>query len=143
MEEQHTGLLQQGLRMKMSQMTNKFCLWFFAFLLFSMPVFAQDQVTTTADDASIPVGMESVQVSGGYRLLIPQGAKIRRVGAQIIVEDDREYLSRRFYEISQDVENLRSQVKQLQDDMSMLKEKIKTLEQSNLQQRTDASAIIP
>jgi len=116
-------------------------LLFFCLTFFSLPAFAQDKVVKETGD-NIPVGMESVQVTGGYQLLIPQGAKIRRIGAQIIVEDDREYLSRRFYEISQDVEALKTQVKQLQDDMSALKGKIHTLEQEKPQQAADTSSII-
>jgi len=100
-------------------------LCFFSFVLFSPIVFAQNQ-KTSEEGTGIPVGMESIQVSGGYRLLVPQGAKIRRVGAQIIVEDDREYNSRRFYEISQSVEDLKTQLKQLQDDVKTLTEEIQS-----------------
>jgi peptidoglycan hydrolase CwlO-like protein len=67
--------------------------------------------------------MQVVPVTGGYRLLVPQGAKIRRVGAQIIVEEDKEYFSRRFYELSKELEDLKSQVKQLQEQINELKEK--------------------
>ena len=35
--------------------------------------------------------MEAVQVTPGYKMIVPEGAKTRRVGAQIIVEGDKEY----------------------------------------------------
>ena len=117
-------------------------LFFFCFIFFSLPLFAQEPVAGKGNDG-VPVGMESIQVTGGYRLLVPQGAKIRHIGAQILVEDDKEYFSRRFYEISQEVEDLKNQVKQLQNDITMLKEKTQALEQEKLQQATSASSIVP
>ncbi len=83
---------------------------------------AQDQAAQESGP-NVPVGMQVVQVTGGYRLLVPQGAKIRRVGAQVIVEDDKEYFSRRFYELSQEIEDLKSQIKQLQDLVVELQKK--------------------
>ncbi|MFA6378263.1 MAG: hypothetical protein WCX16_00595 [Candidatus Omnitrophota bacterium] len=106
-------------------------LFFFCFILFSSPLCAQDQAPTGS--GGVPVGMENIQVTPGFQMLVPQGAKIRRVGAQIIVEDDKEYFSRRLYESSQDIEDLKDQCKQLQDRVNQLEEKAKSDAPSNPQ----------
>ncbi len=69
----------------------------------------------------IPVGMEMIEVTGGYKLLVPKGAKIQKVGSQIVVENQQEYLSRRleeheerFKKIEELVEGLKKQIEELQ-----------------------------
>ena len=47
----------------------------------------------------VPEGMEAVQIGGSAWLIIPKGAKTRKVGAQVIVEGVKEYMSRRFEEM--------------------------------------------
>ena len=78
-----------------------------------------------AAEPAVPAGMQAVQVTGGYRIVVPEGAKITRVGAQIIVEPDKEYFSRRIYELSQEIAELKEQIKILQDQVAELKEQLR------------------
>lgn len=94
---------------------------FFALVLVPVLVFAQQEPSVSAQGGDVPEGMEVVQVTGGYRLIVPEGAKTRRVGAQIIVEGDKEYYSRRFHELSQEIAGLKAQIEQLKEQMSELK----------------------
>lgn len=94
---------------------------FFCVLTLSLNVFAQQDQDPVAQGGDVPEGMEVIQVTGGYRLIVPQGAKTRRVGAQIIVEGDKEYYSRRFYELSQEIADLRTQVEELKRQVGELK----------------------
>lgn len=94
---------------------------FFCVLALSLNVFAQQDQDPVAQGGDVPEGMEVIQVTGGYRLIVPQGAKTRRVGAQIIVEGDKEYYSRRFYELSQEITDLRTQVEELKRQVGELK----------------------
>jgi hypothetical protein len=106
-------------------MISRLTVFIFLFVfLFSSKLWAQDQIVPEGS-GNAPLGMEAVQVTPGYKLLVPQGAKIRRVGAQIIVEEDQEYFSRRFYELSQEIEDLKDQIKALQDQVNELKEEAK------------------
>lgn len=81
---------------------------------------AQEPIQPVTDENNTPVGMEAGQVTPGYRLLVPKGAKIWRAGAQILVEGDKEYLSRRFFELSQEISDLKDQVKALQTQVDQL-----------------------
>jgi hypothetical protein len=67
--------------------------------------------------------MEELQITPGHKLFVPQGAKINRVGAHITVEEDQEYFSRRFYEITQQIQALTEQIKMLQAQVDELKGK--------------------
>ena len=49
----------------------------------------------------IPKGMEAVRIGGSGQIIVPQGAKTKKVGAQIIVEGTKEYMSRRFSEMEE------------------------------------------
>ena len=81
----------------------------FGIVLLVLPVLssAQDKdytVNDNSDEANnntnsvVPEGMEAVNVKG-FNLLIPKGAKIDFNGAQLIVEDTTQYMSRKFEEI--------------------------------------------
>ena len=89
-------------------------------LFLSSSVFAQQDQSVSAQGGDVPPGMEVVNVTGGYRLIVPEGAKTRRVGAQIIVEGDKEYYSRRFHELAQEIADLKAQVEKLQQQVSEL-----------------------
>ena len=76
--------------------------------------FAQyDHNSDPKKDNDVPEGMEVIQVTGGYKLIVPKGAKIKKIGAQIIVEGTREYMSRRFT----DMENRLAKLEKAQDDL--------------------------
>ncbi len=78
---------------------------FFWVLLCCLSVFAQLPYGQNPEPFNmtqeIPQGMEIVNITAGHRLFVPKGAKIKKIGAQIIVENDTEYMSRRFEENEQ------------------------------------------
>lgn len=86
------------------------------FFLSAIVVFAQNTNTP-----KIPEGMEAVAIGGSAQLIIPKGAKTRKVGAQIIVEGTKEYMARRFEEMEQ-------RLAKMEKDQEDLKKKIQSLE---------------
>lgn len=78
---------------------------FFLGFFWCLLVFAELPYGQNPDQADfsqeVPEGMEIVNVTAGHRLFVPKGAKIKKIGAQIIVESDTEYMSRRFEENEQ------------------------------------------
>lgn len=96
----------------------------FFFLISSVCLGFEDDLNPPETILSdVPVGMEAIQITNGYRIIAPEGAKIKRVGAQIIVEGDKEYYSRRFHELTQEI-------KSLKESSSVLKNQIETLNQT-------------
>jgi hypothetical protein len=77
-----------------------FGVFFWCFAVFAQLPYGQNPELFNITQ-EIPEGMEIVNVTAGHRLFVPKGAKIKRIGAQIIVENDTEYMSRRFEENEQ------------------------------------------
>lgn len=50
---------------------------------------------------NVPAGMEVIELNGSGQIIVPKGAKTRKVGAQIFVEGTKEYMSRRFEEMDE------------------------------------------
>lgn len=73
----------------------------------------------------IPEGMEAVQIGGSAQLIVPKGAKTRKVGAQIIVEGTKEYMSRRFEETEQRFAKIEAFQEELKKEVQTLQEKLK------------------
>jgi len=76
--------------------------------------------------------MEAIRLGGSAELIVPKGAKTRRVGAQIIVEGTKEYMSRRFSEMEKRLaaiekrqENLIKEVKSLNNALKEQQNDIK------------------
>jgi len=82
--------------------------------------FEEDLDSQRIDSDDVPQGMEVVQITSGSRILVPKGAKVKKVGAQIIIEGDQEYFSRRFQEVTQEIENLKGSVSVLQNQIEKL-----------------------
>ena len=93
------------------------CLIFFWGIL----VFAQAET-----NQKIPEGMEAVQIGGSATLIVPQGAKTRKVGAQIIVEGTKEYMSRRFLEVDERLTTLEKNLTDLTKEVAALKNDLKS-----------------
>lgn len=70
----------------------------------------------------IPEGMEAVQIGGSGWLIVPAGAKTRKVGAQIIVEGSKEYMSRRFLEMNERFQKMERNQEDLIKELEALKE---------------------
>ncbi|MDP2654119.1 MAG: hypothetical protein Q8Q08_08825 [Candidatus Omnitrophota bacterium] len=86
------------------------------FLFLVSGVYAQ-----SALNQEIPEGMEAIQIGGSGWLIVPKGAKMRKVGAQIIVEGVREYMSRRFEETDDRLTNLEMAVEILAQEIEYLR----------------------
>ena len=98
----------------------------FTFLFTGAIVFAQTK-------RQIPKGMEVIKMGGSAEIIVPKGAKTRKVGAQIIVEGTKEYVARRFEEmeerftaIEQNQEVLRNEIKNLKGMQEIPKEEDQT-----------------
>ena len=83
--------------------------------------FAQNRdytVNSNSDEANnntnavVPEGMEAVSV-GEHNLIIPKGAKLDFIGAQLIVEDIGQYMSRRFEEIDMRLKKIEQKLEEL------------------------------
>ena len=92
----------------------------FMFMVPLISVFAQNSVTQ-----KIPIGMESVQIGADGHLIVPKGAKTRMVGAQIIVEGTKEYMSRRFFEMEERFERIEKNQEEIKKEMEALKDALK------------------
>lgn len=73
----------------------------------------------------IPEGMEAVRIGGSAWLIVPQGAKTRKVGAQIIVEGSKEYMSRRFLEMDERLKKIEKNQEALQKELAALQDLIR------------------
>jgi len=112
---------------------------FFSFLIVLLPlaVFAQNASQQASQDVSeaeekqptyeeyspdaVPEGMEVVSVTGGYKLIVPKGSKLRKVGAQIIVEGQKEYMSRNFEEMGKRLDEMTATIEELKEEINEIK----------------------
>jgi hypothetical protein len=60
----------------------------------------------------IPDGMQKVEVGSGYNLIIPKDLKVSKVGAQVVMEDTGEYLSRKRVEFEQQLESFKKSLEE-------------------------------
>lgn len=100
---------------------NKICV----ILLFIVLNLLIANISTKANDDNLnqqepPGGMEIITVGGGQQLILPKGTKMRKVGAQLIIEDNAEYVSERIW-------NLEKRVKKLEASSEELKKQIQEL----------------
>ena len=106
----------------------KICTFVFVFFFLQTTVFAQNEERLTSQEIpqrtgpEIPYGMEEIQIGGSAKLIVPKGAKTRKVGAQIIVEGTKEYMSRRFLETDERLEKIEKQQLELQEQIKALEE---------------------
>ena len=84
------------------------------FLFCVVVVFAQST-------RKVPKGMEVIRLGGSAELIIPKGAHTRKVGAQIIVEGTKEYMSRRFEEMDERFTAVEQNQVALQNEIETLK----------------------
>ena len=107
---------------------NKRKMFIVAVILFSsvIIVFAQSNRIQ-----NIPQGMEMIEINGegGGQLIVPKGAKTRKVGAQIIVEGTKEYMSRRFYEMEERLAKMEKAQGDLEKEVVALKEIAKKVQE--------------
>lgn len=80
----------------------------------------------------IPAGMEIIQVGDGQRLYVPKGTKTKRVGAQLILEDNSEYTAKKLSEIEDDIKELQAKVEAQNLEIAQLKKIISEMQNSKL-----------
>ncbi|MDD5466056.1 MAG: hypothetical protein PHP73_06955 [Candidatus Omnitrophica bacterium] len=86
-------------------------------LVTNIPAEANDDNT---DQQEPPSGMEIVTVGNGQQLVLPKGTKMRKIGAQLIIEDNAEYVAERIW-------NLEKRVKKLEETNEELKKQVQEL----------------
>jgi hypothetical protein len=67
-------------------------------------------------------GMEIIQIGQGQQLLVPKGAKIRRIGAQIVVEDTMESIVNRVTELEGRIQSLEAKNADMEQQIANLNE---------------------
>ncbi len=91
--------------------------------------------STTGQEA--PEGMEKIRLGGSAELIVPKGAKTRQVGAQVIVEGTKEYMSRRFAEMETRLNALEERQtateKKLTEEIKMLRDELEQKETTDAQ----------
>ncbi|MCK5580135.1 MAG: hypothetical protein KAJ18_02565 [Candidatus Omnitrophica bacterium] len=70
-------------------------------MLSSTFVFALDK-----KEQDVPKGMEVIKTGTNSSVLVPKGAKTKKVGSKFVVEGTREYMARRFAEIDERLEKI-------------------------------------
>ena len=85
-------------------------------------------VNTNTIQHEVPEGMEAISVGGGGgQLIVPKGAKTRKVGAQIIVEGTKEYMSRMVQEMSIRLDEMEKKQEELLAEIETLKKMIEEM----------------
>lgn len=103
--------------------------------LFLVPIFIFCALPCIAKEdkkEEIPAGMEIIQVGDGQRLYLPKGTKTKRVGAQLILEDNSEYTAKKFSEIEIDIKALQAKVEEQAIEIERLKKTINEMQNSKL-----------
>lgn len=102
-----------------------------AFILALVFIFSAVIVFAQFSEEKVPKGMEVITIGGSGQLIVPKGAKTRMVGAQIIVEGTKEYMSRRFEEMEErfakmekNQEDIKKEVESLQDLITKMPQNI-------------------
>ena len=97
------------------------------FFMLIISVTASAQSESESRPQAVPEGMEAVRIGGSGWLIVPQGAKTRKVGAQVIVEGSKEYMSRRFLEMEKRFTGMEKDQEDLKQEVAELKELVAEL----------------
>ena len=69
----------------------------------------------------VPPGMELLEM-GAARVVVPVGTKVRRIGSLIILENDSEYMSRKFLEMEERLAEIEANEEELKQEIERLKQ---------------------
>lgn len=108
--------------------------------LFLIPIFIFYAFYSIAKEdrkEEIPAGMEIIQVGDGQRLYLPKGTKTKRVGAQLILEDNSEYVAKKLSEIEADIKALQAKIEEQKIEIEQLKKIINATQNSKLISKED------
>ena len=109
----------------------------FVFFFSGIAVFAQNE-----KKQEIPEGMEEIKIGGSAKLIVPKGAKTRKVGAQIIVEGTKEYMSRRFSEMTEQLKRIEATQAELQEQLKTLEKTVKSIQEEENTEKTDDESVV-
>ncbi len=95
--------------------------WVVCFMLFSYSnVYAQGNPNIE----EVPEGMELVEMSPGYKILVPKGQKINKMGDANILENISVYVGRRFSQMESRFIELESQLRDHESQIAALKDEL-------------------
>lgn len=77
-----------------------------------------------------PPGMELIKVGNGQEILVPQGTKIRRIGAQLILQDTSAYFAEKFI-------GMENHFMKIEESLQGLEQRIKDLEKETQQENKE------
>ena len=93
---------------------------FFSLLLSGLPAIAEDQP---------PEGMEYIQITNGYRILVPKGTQMVKNGAAVAPERIDAYAARRFQEMEGRFKKIDESLFQLKGEIEQLKSAVTKIEE--------------
>ena len=92
---------------------------FWVMFLFAAPaVFAQ--MDQNSEEPNVPAGMELIKV-GETKILVPQGTKLYRKDALLILEPPEQYWTRRIAGMEEEISKLRAEEEGMKADIEELK----------------------
>lgn len=100
-----------------------FCIRYFSFFA----VLLSASVALSAEEPS-PGGLKTIQVTEGYKIILPEGAKIEQTGSQIKVQDPTEYLLHKIPVLEERLTKIEQNQEQLKKQLSILEEIINFLD---------------
>lgn len=99
------------------------------FIFSTVKVFAREKgLGVTRQE--LPTGMENIKIGDGQVLFVPKGTRVRRVGAQIIVEDNAEYAVERFITLEERVKKIETAQEELKETITTLKDALQKITES-------------
>lgn len=104
----------------------------FLFLILLFIFYAFYSIAKEDKKEEIPAGMEIIQVGDGQRLYVPKGTKTKRIGAQLILEDNSEYTAKKFSEIEDDIKELQAKIEEQNLEIVQLKKTIAEMQNGKL-----------
>jgi hypothetical protein len=96
----------------------------FSFLFFTLPVIAQEN-----KEEQPPAGMEYLQITEGYRVLVPKGTQMIKTGAAVAPERIDAYAARKFQETEGRLKNIEDELFQLKGQIEQLKAGLARIEE--------------
>ena len=91
------------------------------FILILTLAFSAALIAAEDKNKEVPPGMELVLVKDNYKLLVPEGAKIRKEGAVFILENIDEYVARRFHDMEERIVRIEAEEDGLKKEIERLK----------------------
>ena len=135
----HDLTLPRKLRLKLPDfLARKFRVYVAVFVFFLSGATAFAQTEEIPVKPEIPEGMEEIQLGGSAKLIVPQGAKTKKVGAQIIVEGTKEYMARRFVALDKRLDALEESQKEMTAAIDALQKTLQNRDKEGIEQRLKA-----